>query len=50
MLILGGQVVGFASGEWKGVSGTPRKQIYAAIVVLIAAVVVLAFGNSIVSR
>ncbi len=44
--MLGGQAVGFVSGEWKGVFGTPRRQMYAAIVVLILAAVVMAFGNS----
>src|SRR5512139_3953698 len=37
--MLGGQGVGFISGEWKGVFGTPRRQMYAAIVVLILAAV-----------
>ena len=45
-LILGGQALGFVSGEWRGVSGTPRTQIYIAIVVLVCSMVILAFGNS----
>ena len=44
--MLGGQVLGFASGEWRGVSGTPRYQMYLAILVLIAAAVVMAYGNT----
>jgi L-rhamnose-H+ transport protein len=41
-LILGGQFLGFASGEWRGVYGTPRTRIRAAIVTLIIAMVILA--------
>ncbi|MCL5098201.1 MAG: hypothetical protein M1608_11880 [Candidatus Omnitrophica bacterium] len=45
-LILGGQALGFVSGEWRGVSGKPRQQIYIAIVILILSMVILALGNS----
>lgn len=44
--MLGGQGVGFISGEWKGVFGKPRSQMYAAIAVLIIAALIMAFGNS----
>ena len=44
--MLGGQAVGFISGEWKGVLGIPRFRMYAAIGVLILAAVIMAFGNS----
>jgi L-rhamnose-H+ transport protein len=44
-LILGGQMLGFASGEWRGVLGKPRLQIYLAIVVLIVAMVVMALAQ-----
>ena len=44
--MLGGQGVGFISGEWKGVFGQPRHQMYAAIAVLIIAALIMAFGNS----
>jgi len=44
--MLGGQAVGFISGEWKGVLGKPRSQMYIAIVVLILAAVIMAYGNS----
>jgi L-rhamnose-H+ transport protein len=44
--MLGGQGVGFISGEWKGVFGTPRVRMYAAIGVLIIAALVMAYGNS----
>lgn len=46
MQILGGQAVGFVSGEWKGVRGAPRRQMYAAIAVLIAGAAVLAFART----
>ncbi len=45
MLILGGQILGFASGEWRGVEGKPRKQVYGAIVLLIIAMAIIAFGR-----
>jgi L-rhamnose-H+ transport protein len=45
-LILGGQLLGFASGEWRGVAGKPRLQIYAAILILIAAMIVMASAKS----
>jgi L-rhamnose-H+ transport protein len=41
-LILGGQALGFVSGEWRGVGGRPRRQIYAAIVLLVIAMIVMA--------
>jgi L-rhamnose-H+ transport protein len=41
----GGQAVGFISGEWRGVHGLPRHQMYAAIALLIAAAVIMAYGN-----
>ena len=44
--MLGGQGVGFISGEWKGVFGKPRYQMYAAIAVLIIAAIIMALGNS----
>ncbi len=46
MLIVGGASLGFLSGEWRGITGRPRAQIYTAITVLIAAVVIMAYGNS----
>ena len=45
-LILGGQALGFISGEWRGVHGKPRVHIYLAIVVLVASMTVLALGNA----
>ena len=46
MQILGGQAVGFVSGEWKGVHGTPLKQMCVGILILVLAALVMAYGNS----
>lgn len=45
-LILGGQALGFLSGEWRGVHGKPRLQMGAAILVLVLSMTILALGNS----
>lgn len=45
MQILGNQLVGFAGGEWRGVYGKPRRQMYLAIAVILLAVAVLAYSN-----
>lgn len=44
--ILGGQIVGFIGGEWKNVSGRPRNLMYGALVVLVIAMIILAYSNS----
>jgi len=44
--MIGGQGLGFLSGEWKGVHGAPRQQMFLAIAILIAAAIVMAFGNT----
>lgn len=46
MQVLGGQAVGFLSGEWRGVHGRPRTQMYLAILVIIVAACIVAFGNT----
>ncbi len=46
MQMLGSQGVGFATGEWRGVTGTPRIQMYMAIAILISAALVMAYGNT----
>jgi protein involved in polysaccharide export with SLBB domain len=46
MQILGGQAVGFLSGEWRGVRGKPRTQMYLAILILVLAALVVAYGNT----
>jgi len=44
--MLGGQIVGFFSGEWRGVSGPPRTKMYLAVACLIAAILIMMVGNS----
>lgn len=46
MQMTGSQLVGFAGGEWRGVKGRPRWQMYAAISCLLIAAAILAYGNS----
>ncbi|MBI2844342.1 MAG: hypothetical protein HYX78_13150 [Armatimonadetes bacterium] len=43
--MLGNQGAGFISGEWRGVHGTPRYQMYFAIALLIFAAIIMAYGN-----
>ncbi|PYV45184.1 MAG: hypothetical protein DMG06_03555 [Acidobacteria bacterium] len=50
MQILGNQGVGFISGEWRGVLGAPRKQMYIAITILIVAVMLMAYGNMLIQN
>lgn len=44
--VIGNQLVGFAGGEWKGIYGTPRRQMYMAIAFILVAVAVLAYSNT----
>ena len=46
MQMTGTQALGFISGEWRDVRGKPRVQMYLAIAILIAAAVILAYGNT----
>jgi len=46
MQMTGGQLLGFVSGEWRGVRGKPLQLMIAAISVLLAAVCVLALGKA----
>lgn len=46
MQTVGGQGLGFVSGEWRGVHGKPRYQMYLAIAMLLLATVVLTYGNT----
>ncbi|MBN2295143.1 MAG: hypothetical protein JXM70_22125 [Pirellulales bacterium] len=48
MQMTGSQGLGFISGEWRGVHGKPRMQMYAAIAILIVASIIMAYGNSLV--
>jgi len=43
--MLGGQAVGFVSGEWRGIAGAPRKNMYWAVTCLLAAVLLMVRGN-----
>ena len=43
--MLGSQGLGFLSGEWHGVTGRPRRQMFFAIACLIAAALIMAWGN-----
>lgn len=45
MQMTGSQAVGFISGEWRGVVGSPRRRMYAAIGVLMIAAVIMAYGK-----
>jgi hypothetical protein len=44
--MLGGQALGFLSGEWRGVSALSRRMMFIAIACLIVAAFVMAWGNS----
>jgi hypothetical protein len=47
MQIMGSQGVGFASGEWRGIEGRPRRLMIAAIVVLVIAVAVMVYARTV---
>ena len=44
--MLGGQCLGFISGEWRGVRGRPLMLMFAAIAILIVAALIMAYGNT----
>ena len=46
MQMISGQGLGFISGEWRGVHGAPRRQMYLAIGVLLLATVIMAYSNT----
>lgn len=46
MQLVGNQLLGFLYGEWKGITGKPRKIMYAAIAIILVAVVILAYSNT----
>jgi hypothetical protein len=46
MQMVGGQGLGFISGEWRGVHGVPRRQMYWAIALLIIAAVIMAYSKT----
>jgi hypothetical protein len=47
MQMVGGQGTGFISGEWRGVHGKPRLQMYASIALLIVAAFIMAYSKTI---
>jgi len=46
MQMTGTQLLGFISGEWRGVHGKPRRQMYVALGILFVAAAVMAYGNT----
>lgn len=44
--ILGAQALGIVSGEWRGVHGTPVKQMSAAVAFLVAAAAIMAYAST----
>lgn len=46
LMMLTSQIIGFAHGEWHGIYGKPRSQIYIALAILLVAVCLMAYGNS----
>jgi hypothetical protein len=46
MQMTGAQGVGFISGEWRGVHGKPRIQMYLSITALVVASLIMAYANS----
>lgn len=47
MQVVGNQLVGFIGGEWRGVMGRPRTTMYMAIGIILIAVIILAYSNTI---
>ncbi len=47
MQVIGNQLVGFLGGEWKGIHGKPRNTMYMAILIILMAVVILAYSNAV---
>jgi L-rhamnose-H+ transport protein len=44
--VVGNQAVGFFSGEWRGIRGKPRTQMFSAVAILIFAVIILAYAQT----
>jgi len=44
--VVGSQGLGYFSGEWRGVRGTPRLQMRLAVAILIVAAVIMAYGKA----
>ncbi len=45
MQMFGGQGTGFISGEWRGIEGKPRRQMYASIALLVLASAIMAISE-----
>lgn len=45
--ILGNQIVGFVSGEWKGVKGKPRRIMYLSLSIILIAIIIFAYSRKI---
>lgn len=45
MQTVGNQGLGFLSGEWRGIHGKPRKQMYGAIALVLLAAGIMAYAN-----
>jgi hypothetical protein len=46
MQVVGNQLVGFVSGEWRAVNGRPRKIMFTSLVIILSAVIIFAFSNT----
>ena len=46
MQILGSIAVGFIAGEWIGVHGKPLNRMCAAVLIMVVAIVIIAYGNT----
>jgi hypothetical protein len=44
--ILGAQGLGLLTGEWRGVRGTPMKQMVAAVTILVLAAAIMAYSST----
>jgi hypothetical protein len=47
MQVVGSQLVGFIGGEWKGVGGKPRNRMYWGLIIILIAVLVFSYSNTI---
>ncbi len=45
MQVAGNQIVGFSSGEWKGIKGKPMRLMYSALATIFFAIILLATAN-----
>jgi hypothetical protein len=45
--VVGSQLVGFVGGEWKGVNGKPRRKMYWGLIIILIAVFIFSYSNTI---